>query len=146
VVAAELLVEPVDQGEGHPQQEAPGLLLLVVQPAHLDPRGNSPTVVEIRTTGRELWWLKVQQPEDDDMTTTVDFYLDAGCPWTWLASRWLVDVADQRDLTVRWRPFSLALPERGQGAAPAARHPGVPEPDGDDRPRPPGHHRPRRSG
>lgn len=48
------------------------------------------------------------------MTTTVDFYLDAGCPWTWLASRWLVDVAEQRDLTVRWRPFSLAKLNEGK--------------------------------
>ncbi len=48
------------------------------------------------------------------MTETVDFYLDAGCPWTWLASRWLVDVAEQRDLTVRWLPFSLALLNEGK--------------------------------
>jgi hypothetical protein len=48
----------------------------------------------------------------------VDFYLDAGCPWTWLASRWLVDVAGQRDLTVRWRPFSLALLNEGKELPP----------------------------
>ncbi len=52
------------------------------------------------------------------MTTTVDFYLDAGCPWTWLASRWLVDVAEQRELSVRWRPFSLALLNEGKELPP----------------------------
>ena len=52
------------------------------------------------------------------MTTTVDFYLDAGCPWTWLTSRWLVDVAEQRDLDVRWRPFSLALLNEGKEVPP----------------------------
>ena len=48
------------------------------------------------------------------MATTVDFYLDPGCPWTWLTSRWLVDVAEERDLQVRWRPFSLALLNAGR--------------------------------
>lgn len=42
-------------------------------------------------------------------TQTVDFYLDPGCGWTWLTSRWLADVAEQREVEVRWRPFSLAL-------------------------------------
>lgn len=44
----------------------------------------------------------------------VDFYLDAGCPWTWLTSRWLVDVTEQRGLEVRWLPFSLALLNEGR--------------------------------
>lgn len=52
------------------------------------------------------------------MPTTVDFYLDPGCPWTWLTSRWLVDVADERDLQVRWRPFSLALLNAGRPLPP----------------------------
>ena len=52
------------------------------------------------------------------MPTTVDFYLDPGCPWTWLTSRWLVDVAEERDLQVRWRPFSLALLNAGRPVPP----------------------------
>ena len=48
------------------------------------------------------------------MATTVDFYLNPGCPRTWLTSRWLVDVATERDLQVRWRPFSLALLNAGR--------------------------------
>ena len=52
------------------------------------------------------------------MPKTVDFYLDPGCPWTWLTSRWLVDVAEERDLQVRWRPFSLGLLNAGRPVPP----------------------------
>jgi hypothetical protein len=41
------------------------------------------------------------------METT--FYFDPGCPWTWRASRWLGKAAAARDLTLRWRAFSLAI-------------------------------------
>jgi hypothetical protein len=41
--------------------------------------------------------------------TTVDFYFDPICPWCWITSRWLRDVADQRDVEARWRPFSLLV-------------------------------------
>ncbi len=41
--------------------------------------------------------------------TGVTFYFDPGCPWTWLSSRWLVAAAQERDLDIRWRTFSLAL-------------------------------------
>jgi hypothetical protein len=37
------------------------------------------------------------------------FYFDPGCPWTWRASRWLLQAAAQRDVSVRWRPFSLGI-------------------------------------
>ncbi len=37
----------------------------------------------------------------------IDFYFDPICPWCWITSRWLREVAPQRDLTVRWRSFSL---------------------------------------
>lgn len=39
--------------------------------------------------------------------TTLDFYFDPICPWCWITSRWLREAAPQRDVTVRWRPFSL---------------------------------------
>src|SRR5947209_8081958 len=38
--------------------------------------------------------------------TTVSFYFDPICPWTWISSRWLVEVADARDLTVEWHSMS----------------------------------------
>jgi 2-hydroxychromene-2-carboxylate isomerase len=37
----------------------------------------------------------------------VDFWIDPICPWCWLTSRWIVDVAPERDLNVTWRPISL---------------------------------------
>jgi hypothetical protein len=41
------------------------------------------------------------------MTTAVQFYFDPVCPWTWITSRWLVEVAEHRDLQVTWNQFSL---------------------------------------
>ncbi|MGO1590900.1 MAG: mycothiol-dependent nitroreductase Rv2466c family protein [Ancrocorticia sp.] len=48
------------------------------------------------------------------MSTKVDFWFDASCPWTWITSRWLVEVAEHRDLDVQWRPFSLAVLNEGK--------------------------------
>jgi hypothetical protein len=39
----------------------------------------------------------------------VEFFWDPVCPWAWLTSRWVVEVADQRDLRVDWRFISLRL-------------------------------------
>ncbi|MEU4423396.1 DsbA family protein [Actinoplanes sp. NPDC024001] len=56
----------------------------------------------------------------------VTFYFDPACPFTWRTSRWLVSVAPERDLTVRWSPFSLAIlngddvPERFRAALDAS--------------------------
>ena len=53
--------------------------------------------------------------------TSLDFFFDPGCPWTWRTSRWVLEVAPQRDVAVRWRAFSLDLkngtpPTTAQGA------------------------------
>jgi predicted DsbA family dithiol-disulfide isomerase len=37
------------------------------------------------------------------------FYFDPACPFTWRTSRWLAGVAPERDVTVSWRAFSLAI-------------------------------------
>lgn len=39
----------------------------------------------------------------------VSFYFDPSCPWCWVTSRWLADVATKRDINVNWQPFSLAM-------------------------------------
>ncbi len=39
--------------------------------------------------------------------TSVSFYFDPICPWCWITSKWLREVAPQRDLTLSFRPFSL---------------------------------------
>ncbi|MFC9357067.1 DsbA family protein [Rhodococcus sp. NPDC057014] len=38
----------------------------------------------------------------------LEFYFDPSCPFCWITSRWLLQVADERDLDITWRPFSLA--------------------------------------
>jgi hypothetical protein len=45
----------------------------------------------------------------DARTTTmqVRFYFDPACPWTWITSRWLVEVAQQRPIEIVWETFSL---------------------------------------
>jgi 2-hydroxychromene-2-carboxylate isomerase len=37
----------------------------------------------------------------------VEFFFDPVCPWAWLTSRWVAEVAKQRDLSVDWRFISL---------------------------------------
>jgi 2-hydroxychromene-2-carboxylate isomerase len=49
------------------------------------------------------------------MSVRVDFFVDPGCLWTWLTSRWLVEVAPQRNLDLQWRPYSLLLRDGTQG-------------------------------
>ncbi len=39
--------------------------------------------------------------------TDVDFWFDPACPWTWITSRWMTEVAATRHLNVTWRTFSL---------------------------------------
>lgn len=43
------------------------------------------------------------------MPADVDFFFDPVCPWAWITSRWVVEVAAQRQLTVDWRFISLRL-------------------------------------
>jgi hypothetical protein len=42
-------------------------------------------------------------------STAVDFWFDPSCPWAWMASRWVDEVAAHRELTVNWHIMSLAI-------------------------------------
>lgn len=37
------------------------------------------------------------------------YFFDPACPFTWRTSRWLLSVAPGREVTVRWRAFSLSI-------------------------------------
>src|SRR4051812_36706932 len=42
------------------------------------------------------------------------YFFDPACPFTWRTSRWLVSVAAERDVTVRWRALSLSILNAGK--------------------------------
>ena len=41
--------------------------------------------------------------------TKVEFFFDPSCPFSWITSRWLLQVGRERSLDITWRQFSLAL-------------------------------------
>ena len=41
--------------------------------------------------------------------TPVDFWFDPSCPWAWMTSRWVDEVAKLRNLEVAWHIMSLAV-------------------------------------
>jgi 2-hydroxychromene-2-carboxylate isomerase len=47
--------------------------------------------------------------------TEVDFHFDVMCPWAYQTSKWIREVMTQRDVTVRWRFFSLEEINREEG-------------------------------
>ncbi len=44
----------------------------------------------------------------------IDFFWDPICPFAWITSRWVVEVAGQRALDVRLRPISLRMVNDGR--------------------------------
>ena len=42
-----------------------------------------------------------------DERTAVEFWFDPNCPWAWMTSRWVGEVAQHRDLDVTWKVMSL---------------------------------------
>src|SRR5580700_8657386 len=50
--------------------------------------------------------------------TNVEVFIDPSCPWAWVTSRWLREVAPARDLTVYWRSYCLEIRD-DYGVSPA---------------------------
>ena len=49
--------------------------------------------------------------------TAVEFYVDPSCPWAWITSRWIKEIAPHRDLDVQWKSYCLEIRD-DYGAAP----------------------------
>jgi len=41
--------------------------------------------------------------------TDVEVFVDPSCPWAWITSRWVLEVAPARDLTVFWRSYCIEI-------------------------------------
>ena len=47
----------------------------------------------------------------------IEFFFDPVCPFAWITSRWILDVAPERGATVAWRFISLAIVNEGEDYA-----------------------------
>ena len=55
--------------------------------------------------------MTVPPPSD---IRTAHFWFDPSCPYTWLTSRWLLEVAKVRPVRVRWHLMSLSVLNEGR--------------------------------
>lgn len=48
------------------------------------------------------------------MAADLEFFWDPVCPWAWITSRWVVEVSNQRPMSVDWKFISLRIVNEGR--------------------------------
>lgn len=59
-------------------------------------------------------------PNELSTTDHIEFFFDPMCPWAWITSRFMVEVAEHRRLSITWRLISLAMLNARDGLEPPA--------------------------